>query len=43
MTTKDEEQKKEIVFAIKDKAYEKGGLLSIDEFAELANNMISKG
>lgn len=42
LEAKDKAQKMEILMAIKDKAFEKAGLLSVEEFAEIANNIISK-
>jgi isopropylmalate/homocitrate/citramalate synthase len=39
----DVEKRKLIVTALKDKAYEKSGLLTLKEFGDVANNIISRG
>jgi isopropylmalate/homocitrate/citramalate synthase len=43
ITCDDVEIKKKVVTALKDKAYEKNGLLTLEEFGDVAKNIISKG
>lgn len=43
LTATGKEQKMEILMALKDKAYEKSRLLTVDEFEKIANNIISRG
>jgi isopropylmalate/homocitrate/citramalate synthase len=43
MQAEDADQKMAILMAVKDKSFEKSGLLTVDEFAEVATNVMDKG
>ncbi|MCR4443237.1 MAG: pyruvate carboxyltransferase [Peptococcaceae bacterium] len=42
LTARDDDQKMEILLAVKEKSFEKAGLLTVEEFAEIANKVLQK-